>query len=223
MELNEVRALGPATITKLRSAGIKTVEQLALVDVRRRKVQGVTADKLVTLRRAAQKTIFQKTASRLRHAAEVATREARRGVGTLEVLVRKAAEQALAAAKEAERAAAEALAHAQSAAADLAEQAALQAVNARRAAQAQMESLSHRVGGSRSNRPLVKKYWELLQRAEEAAKTASEKAVHSAQVARDAAGAAVGQAVQTTQEKSSSLYRRLVAKVSGSSGRKKSS
>lgn len=222
MELKEVRALGPTTITKLRSAGIKTVEQLALVDVRRRKVQGVTADKLVTLRRAAQKTIFQKTATRLRHAAEVATREARKGVETLEVLVRKAAEQALVAAKEAERAATEALGHAQSAAADLAEQAALQAVNARRAAQAQLESLAHRMETARAKRPLVKKYWELLERAEEAAKTAAEKAVHSAQVARDAAGAAVGQAVETTQEKGSSLYRRLMAKVGRTSGRGKS-
>lgn len=217
--MQEVRGLGSATITKLRHAGIKSVEQLALVDVQRRKVSGVTPEKLVAMRRAAQKTIFQKTASRLRHAANVATREARRRVETLEAVVRKGAERALAAAKEAEAAAAEALAHAQAAAADLAEQAALQAVNARRAAEAQMEALSHRISSRRAKRPLVRQYWALLQRAEEAAKAAAEKAIASAQAAKDAASEAV---VQPIQEKSSSLYRRLVAKVRPS-GRGKSS
>ncbi|HLE48001.1 MAG TPA: hypothetical protein VI818_06865, partial [Candidatus Thermoplasmatota archaeon] len=183
MDLKDVTGLAPTTIAKLREAGIKTAEQLALVDTKRRKIQGVTAEKLVEMRRAAQKSIFAKTASRLRHAASVASREARRGAESLEVLIRKGAEQALAAAKQAEAAASDALAHAQSAAADLAEQAALKAVNARRVAEQQIEALSHKLSSRGAKNPTVQKYWNLLQRAEGAAKAAAEKAVASAQVA----------------------------------------
>jgi nucleotidyltransferase/DNA polymerase involved in DNA repair len=207
LQLNEMKGLGTTTVEKLAKGGIKTVEQLALIDTRKAKITGMNLDKLVELRRQAQKAIFLSAAVRFSAMAKSARREASHSVEALERVAKSAAENALAAAKEAEAYATEALKHAEAAAIDLADYAAQQAQRAQQAAAKQLQSLSEKIAGAGvKSKPLVDKYVELLRRAEGAAAVAAKKA-------QDAAGRAkiVGSAAASrTSQKGKSFYERIV-------------
>jgi hypothetical protein len=212
LELKDIKGLGEPTIEKLNKAGVKTVEQLALIDTRRRKVQGVTADRVIKLRRMAQQTIFLTAASRVRSAAAGARRQVHKGAKSVEAAARNAAERAIEAAKLAEAAATAAITHAEKAATDLAHQAAEQAVQARLVATQQVSNIRKRLQAERKKPgSSVAKYFDLLERAEKAAQEAADRAVEAA--AR--AGKAGVVAAKEATAKSQSLYDRLVSKMRG--------
>lgn len=211
MELNQIRGLGTPTIQRLNKAGIRSVEQLALVDTRRKEIQGMSADKLIHWRKQAQRTIFQSAAKRFRTAARSAGRTVKRQAVHVETALREAVERTLAAAREAEAAAAEALRHAEGAAVELAERAAQKAARARETATQQFTDIQKRFSGNsaKRRRPKVDRYVDLLVRAERAARVAAE----SAQVAFEKAKTASGKAVHEVQVQSQSLYQRLVKRT----------
>jgi nucleotidyltransferase/DNA polymerase involved in DNA repair len=206
MQIAEMKGLGTATVEKLTKGGIKTVEQLALIDTRKAKISGMSGERIVELRREAQKAIFQNAAAKFSAIASSAKREAAQGLEALERLAKAATENAVAAAKEAESYATEALKHAEAAATDLADYAAQQALRAQAAATKQLQTLSARLGGaSEKTKPLVDRYVHLLRQAEAAASSAAKKAQDAASRAK-AAGAA---AASKTQAKGRSFYERL--------------
>jgi colicin import membrane protein len=210
LDLKEIKGIGDPTIKKLNKSGVKSVEQLALIDTRKRKVPGVDADRVIKLRRMAQKTIFLSAAERVRLAANIAKKRVEKGAKTVEHAARLAAERAVDAAKMAEASAAAAIAHAEKRAGDLAKQAAEQAVQARLVATQQLHALRERIAQDRKNpKSKVAKYFELLERAEKAAQTAADKAVEAA--AR--AGQAGAEAAQQAGEKGKSFYDRLMGKM----------
>ena len=196
---------------KLTKGGIKTVEQLALIDTRKAKINGLNVEKIVELRREAQKAIFLSAAVKFSAMAKSAKREAGQSIEKMERVARAATENALAAAREAEAYAAEAFKHAEAAALDLADYAAQQAQRAQQAASKQLQVLSEKLAGaSEKSKPIVDKYVELLRRAEGAASVAARKAQDAAGHARVAGAAA---ASKTTQ-KSKSFYQRIVKRRS---------
>lgn len=206
-----MKGLGTATVQKLTKSGIKTVEQLALIDTRKAKVTGLDIEKLVALRKEAQKAIFLSAAVKFSALAKSAKREASHGIEKLERIARTATENALAAAREAESYASEAFKHAEAAATDLADYAAQQAQRAQQAAAKQLQMLSEKIAGaSDKSKPVVDKYIELLRRAEGAASVAAKRAQDAAGRARVAGTAA---ATKTTQ-KSKSFYQRIVKRRS---------
>lgn len=202
-----MKGLGTATAQKLAKSGIKTVEQLALIDTRSAKVTGMGVERLVELRREAQKAVFLSAAVKFSAMAKSAKREAAQSLGALERIARRATENAVAAAREAEAYAAEAFKHAEAAAADLADFAAQQAQRAQQAAAKQLQSLSEKIAGpGEKSKPIVDKYVDLLRRAESAAAVAARKAQDAAGRAR-AAGAS---AATKTKANGRGLYARIL-------------
>lgn len=206
-----MKGLATGTAQKLSKNGIKTIEQLALIDTRKAKINGLDLDQLITLRREAQKAIFLSAAVKFSALAKTAKREAAQGVDRLERVAKSAAENALAAAREAEAYASEAIKHAEAAAADLADYAAQQAQRAQRAAAKQLQSLSVKFAdASEKSKPVVDKYIDLLRRAESAAATAAKRAQDAAGRAKTVGAAAAA----STGAKSKSLYERILRRRS---------
>lgn len=209
MQLEDIKGLGSTTIQRLHKGGVRTVEELALIDTRKAHIAGMDRDRLADLRRSAQRAIFVSAAGKFRAIAATARREAEDTAQAIDRLAKQATKNAVMAAKEADLYAAEALHHAEAAAADLAEFAAQKARAAQGAAKAQLQSfLSKFVGETGDKRALVDKYSELLQRAEKAAATAAERAAEAARRAREAGRSAASKA----RKKGRSLYQRLTGK-----------
>lgn len=203
MDLKEIKGLGDPTIRKLNKSGVKSVEQLALIDTRRRKVPGMDSERVIKLRRMAQKAIFLNAAQQVRVAASIARSRVERGAKSVERAARTGAQKAVKAAKMAEASASAAIEHAEKKAVTLAKQAAEQAVQARLVATQQLEALRDKISADgKDPKTRVGKYFELLERAEKAAQAAADRAV-------EAAGR-VGQAAQQATEAGKGLYERIV-------------
>jgi predicted RecB family nuclease len=57
MELKDVKGVGRSAASKLRAAGIETVDELAELDLRRRDVDGLSSQNLTSLRDNAQRLL----------------------------------------------------------------------------------------------------------------------------------------------------------------------
>lgn len=209
MELKAIEGLGQPTITKLNKSGVRSVEQLALIDTRRKKIQGIDAERVVKLRRMAQQTIFKAAAVRVKGAAKAASKKVSRGAKELEAALARATESALEAARQAEASAAAAFHHAQQAATDLAKVAAENAVQARLVAEQQLDNIRRRLRKEKvSGRSRAGRYLKALERAGHVAREAADKAVAAA--AR--AGETTVEAAKGTAQKGQSLFERLLQK-----------
>lgn len=206
MDLKQVGGLRAQTIGRLNGAGIRTAEQLALVDLRRKHVQGIDEADLREMRKQAQRAIFQHAATRVSRVTRRAKGQVRKGMSDLERSAQAAAEAALRAVRRAERAAQEALDAAQAAASGLAQSASVKATTARRAAERQAAALRKKVGRSPAAKATLQRYVAVVTRAEAAAINAAERAKSAASRAKDFAADAAGEA----ETRSRSLYARLV-------------
>lgn len=216
VDLKAIQGLGQPTIVKLNKAGVRTVEQLALIDTRRKTLQGIATDRVIKLRRMAQQTIFKAAAGRVKTVAKTATKRVQRGAKDLEAALERAAASAVDAARQAEASAAAAFHHAQRAAQDLAKIAAENAVQAKLVAEQQLDSIRQRLRKEKvSRRSRAGRFLRALERAGKVAQVAADKAVSAAAHA----GEATAEAAKDTAEKSQSLYARLVSRVR-SNGRK---
>lgn len=94
MKLESIPGMAKPTADKLRRAGVASVEQLATLDTRSLRITGLTHEKIVALRRDAQRALFHSALERVEEMAEGAASKA-------EKLLREATEVAVAAAHEA--------------------------------------------------------------------------------------------------------------------------
>lgn len=205
MELTAVKGLGPTTIKALRKAGIRDVESLALVDVRRKRVPGIPREKLQILRKGAQRTIYQSAAKRIKKIVRETRRTVTREAHQVERLVRDATFSVLLAAKTAQERAAQARDAAQQRATVLAHVAADRARAAAQSAEREYQRIL------RNLRRVPKGRRTVLNRYAEKAEFAK----HAAAVARERAAQAARWARASVQEGRRSLFDRLQSRANG--------
>lgn len=231
MELKTVKGLSPKTRASLQRAGIKTAETLAVIDVRRKRVPGVPPAHLLTLRKSAQRAVYQQTSLRLkaltRRAKRLAARTGRsvrreakqvrrilrqteasvRGEAhQVELLIRDATVSVLLAAKTAQERAQQARNAAQDRATTLAKVAAEHAKEATRSAEREyLRILKQFQKTPAAKRASAQRYVDKAKYARDAAVAARDRAVSAARWARAA-----------TVERGRSLLERVQGRVGGS-------
>lgn len=209
MELEKVKTLDKPTINRLRAARLNTVEELALVDVRNRKVNGITSATLAQLRRDAQATIFQNAVQRV----SVVAGEA---YDALEDAIERASKATLEAARLAQARAKEAVAAARERTQALAHVAAVKTSEATRAAEKEYGRLRQQL---RKIDVTGRKTLVAYERRAHQAAQAAKRAQVAAKEAAASAAARVQKNIQKAARRSKVVTQKLAKRTANGTGK----
>lgn len=199
MKLDTIQGLGKLTADRLRRAGVKTVEALALIDVRATKVKDLTEEQLRALRRKAQWTVFSESLKRLQSIADDA-------LDAIEGTLVEATWATIDAAKIAQERASEAIKAAQGRTRTLAAVAATKAKEAATVAEREYGKLEKQLRKApAARRGPLKGYQQRARRAADAARAAGQSAAEAVRAAERMMRAEVRDA----QKKGRGLVHRL--------------
>lgn len=206
LELEEIPGLQKSTITKLRRAGVETVEDLALIDVDEHNLKNANRAQVVEWRRKAQAAIFRGALRRLQHATDQAFE-------ALEGVIMEATWTTVDAAKVAQERASDALDGARRQTRAFAKLASDRAREAAVAAQAEYEKLRTKVDKApHQYRKQLKRYEKRAKSAADAAERAAKNAAQAFRLANEKWKAESKQA----QLRGGTFVRRLRERVSTS-------
>lgn len=213
MKLSELDGIGPATQKKLRSAGIRSVKDLATVDTRDLQVDGVSHERLQGFKKDAQKALYQAASSKVVASAKRTGKAVAGSVRDAEAVVRKAVKEALEAAWEAEHRAIEAIRAQQNQSDGLAHTAAERAKQAQRVAQEKTAFVMDQLAKApEAARGAWNRYGDSARQAEENAVEAAKRAASAAA----GAGRFVQKQAATLGQQSKSFISRLKRHRGGS-------